>query len=242
MSQYDSIAVLYANAESLPLRPYVELYTVLNLVGDVEGKSILDVACGDGLYSRLFRQRGAAKVIATDMSDGMIQAARHIEEQTNLGIEYSVCDAAEMPVMGSFDIVTAMYLLHYAPTKAIMSKMCERMYANLKPGGRLFTITLNPEFDPKGPNSTKYGITMHYQEPIQEGDKCTADVHVTPPFVLEAYCWSRATYEQALTGAGFKNVTWARPQCSPDGEAKYGRAFWEDYLTNPHAVPVICEK
>lgn len=241
-SQYDPIAILYASAEMLPLRPYIELYTVLELVGDIEGKSILDVACGDGLYARLFRQRGAAKVVGTDYSEGMIQAARAIEEQTNLGIEYSACDAAEMPIMGSFDMVTAMYLLHYAPTKDVMRKMCERMYANLKPGGRLVTIAVNPEFDVKGPNSTKYGITMRYPDPCREGDMVHATVEVTTPFVLEAYYWTRETYEQALSSAGFKNITWHRPRCSPDGESTYGREFWRDYLTNPHAVPITCDK
>ena len=63
-----------------------------------------------------------------------------------------------------------------------------------------------------------------------------------PVFVLEFVHWSRATQEQALAEAGFRNIAWVRPQCSPDGEAKYGREYWSDYLTNPHAVPITCEK
>lgn len=241
-SQYDSIAAVYSMAEVLPFRPYVELFTVLQLVGNVEGKTILDVACGDGLYSRIFKQRGAAKVVGTDMSEGMVKAAQQIEEQTSLGIEYLACDAAEMPVLGSFDMVTAMYLLHYASSKEQMLKMCRSMYANLKDGGRLVTITANPDFNPKGPNSTKYGISMRFPDPVREGDKIFAEVHITPPFELQLYSWSRAAYEGALRDAGFKNITWIRPQCSPEGEAKYGKEFWRDYLENPHAVPVTCEK
>lgn len=241
-SQYDSIALIYATAEALPFRPYVELYTDLKLMGDIEGKVILDVACGDGLYSRLFRQRGAAKVVGMDISAGMIEVARSIEEKTKLGIEYLVHDAAEMPVLGSFDLVTAMYLLHYAQTEEIMLRMCRNMYANLRPGGRLVTVAANPDFNIRGPNLTKYGITMHMKEPARGGDKCTADVLVNPPFVLEFYHWSRETHEWALREAGFRNITWPRHECSPDGIAKYGRAFWDDYLTNPHAVPIVCER
>ncbi|WP_437618344.1 hypothetical protein [Sorangium sp. So ce1151] len=31
------------------------------------------------------------------------------------------------------------------------------------------------------------------------------------------------------------------PVCSPEGDAKYGKAFWRDHLENPHAVFVSCD-
>ncbi|WP_437964251.1 class I SAM-dependent methyltransferase [Sorangium sp. So ce260] len=55
----------------------------------IEGKSVLDVACGDGDDARLFRQRGAARVVGVDVSERMITAARRREreEQRSIGVE-----------------------------------------------------------------------------------------------------------------------------------------------------------
>jgi hypothetical protein len=33
-----------------------------------------------------------------------------------------------------------------------------------------------------------------------------------------------------------------RPECSPEGVSKYGREFWQDYIDNPHAVALRCER
>src|SRR3712207_9011690 len=51
-----------------------------------EGRSILDLACGTGIYSRLLKQRGAARVVAVDLAPEMIAVAQRLEEQTPLGV------------------------------------------------------------------------------------------------------------------------------------------------------------
>ena len=51
----------------------------MELIGDPTGKDVLDVACGEGFYSRLIRQRGAAKVVGVDLSAGMVELARKQE-------------------------------------------------------------------------------------------------------------------------------------------------------------------
>ncbi|SCZ60234.1 hypothetical protein SAMN02982990_01563 [Photorhabdus luminescens] len=38
----------------------VEIRTIFNLAGDIHGKSELDLACGYGLFSREYRNRGAS--------------------------------------------------------------------------------------------------------------------------------------------------------------------------------------
>ena len=48
-------------------------------LGDVNGKRALDVACGEGHYSRLLRQAGAEEVVGIDISERMIDLARASE-------------------------------------------------------------------------------------------------------------------------------------------------------------------
>ncbi|MDZ8258591.1 hypothetical protein [Nostoc sp. ChiQUE01b] len=45
---FDNIALQFQKLNKLPYRLYGEAYTYLNLIGDVAGKSILDLACGEG--------------------------------------------------------------------------------------------------------------------------------------------------------------------------------------------------
>ena len=74
---YDKISDAYSKAASqFVFKRAVESYTLFELLGPVEGKSFLDVACGDGYYARLLRQRGAARVVGVDVSEQMINTAR----------------------------------------------------------------------------------------------------------------------------------------------------------------------
>ncbi len=75
-TNYDPIAEQYKRSKEQPWRTHIEAFTLLELVGDPTGLEAVDLACGEGFYSRLLRQRGAAKVVGVDLSQGMIELAR----------------------------------------------------------------------------------------------------------------------------------------------------------------------
>jgi len=242
-TQYDQIADLYAAISDTNLiRTYVEQPSFLNVIGSIEGQSILDVACGTGMYSRLLKKRGAARVMAVDIAPEMIAVAKRLEEQTELGVEYLTCDVAEMPTLGSFDVVTAVYLLHYAHSKEHLGRMCRRISQNLKPGGRFVTVVSNPEFNPAGPNYAKYGFTLSQRVDAPEGSSGALVFLGEPPVMIHYRHWTRATYEGALAAAGFRTIVWERLRPSPEAEAHFGREFWADCLSNPCAYLIHCEK
>jgi toxoflavin synthase len=243
-AQYDQIGDKVADWDVLPVRSeYIEGHTFFNVLGSANGRSVLDVACGDGLYTRQLKARGATRVVGVDISEEMIRSARKHEEEQPLGIEYHVSDVADMPLLGSFDIVTAIYLLHYAQSPEHMLRMCRSIHAHLKPGGCFVTYAFNPEFSAKGPNSTRYGITMlDFPESPRDGQEISAELHTKSPFTIQFFSWSRTTHERVLREAGFRSISWLRPECSPEGLSKYGQAFWQDYLDNPHAVALRCER
>jgi SAM-dependent methyltransferase len=220
----------------------VEQPTFLKALGSIAGRSILDVACGTGMYSRLLKQRGAARVVAVDIAPEMIAVAKGIEERTRLGVEYLTYDIAEMPALGSFDVVTAVYLLHYAQSKEHLGRLCRGIAQNLKPGGRFVTVVANPEFNPAGPNYAKYGFTFSQRVDAKEGSSVALVFLVEPPVMIHYQYWTRATYEGALAEAGFRTIVWERLQPSPEAETQFGREFWEDYLRNPQAHLIHCEK
>ena len=70
--QYDSIAREYQRTKESPLRRHVEAYSFFHMVGDVTGLRVLDLACGDGFYTRLLKKAGATVVMGVDISTEMI--------------------------------------------------------------------------------------------------------------------------------------------------------------------------
>ena len=240
MSQYDLLATLSEATAEAPLRKYFEEYSFFEALGDVRGQSILDIGCGTGLYTRRLKQRGAARVLGLDASAGMIEYARHLESGKPLGIEYVVKDAADAGDVGRFDVVTATYLLHYAPSREVMSGMCRSMLRALAPGGRLVSICLNPEINLTDPSYYHpYGFEMASRGG-EGAEAMMTSVMPEMPFAIKTYAWSRATYEGALTEAGFRDIRWHAPAISPAGLEKLGSDHWRAYLRQPHAAIFDC--
>jgi toxoflavin synthase len=145
-AQYDHIGSKYDEYAQTATLKQAESYTVLRMTGPLAGKRVLDLACGFGFYTRLFKQRGAAQVLGIDISPEMVRLGRAQEQAEPLGVTYQVCDATALPTLGTFDLVTAMYLLNYATSTAQLLGMCRSAYDNLAPGGRFVAYTINPAY------------------------------------------------------------------------------------------------
>lgn len=57
---YDDIAEQYRDSKLLPFRHAIERYTVFQLLGDLRGKTVLDLACGLSLDAVICNASGAA--------------------------------------------------------------------------------------------------------------------------------------------------------------------------------------
>ena len=158
-TDYDAVAKEYKRSKLAPWRTYIERYSLLKLLGKVRGKSVLDLACGEGFYSRLVRERVAARVVGVDLSSGMIGLGIAAEKESPLGSEYRVGDAKAYQTDERFDIVAAAYLLNYADTEEKLAAMCQTVARSLKPGGRFVTVNNNPSQSPDRYQATrKYGV------------------------------------------------------------------------------------
>ena len=72
---YDTIAERYRDSKWLLFRHFIERYTVMTLLGDLHGRTVLDMACGEGVYARQFKRAGAAEVTGVDISPAMVALA-----------------------------------------------------------------------------------------------------------------------------------------------------------------------
>jgi ubiquinone/menaquinone biosynthesis C-methylase UbiE len=96
--------------------------------------TFIDLACGIGQFTRRFRRAGARHVVGVDISAEMITVARQTEAAEPLGILHRVGAAAALPVIGSFDLATGVFLLNYAATASELEAMLRGVASNLSPG------------------------------------------------------------------------------------------------------------
>ena len=94
--EYDEIAHEYRDSKLLPFRDFVESFSLFRLIGKLEGRTVLDLACGEGHYTRRLKQAGAARVLGVDISPEMIKLAEESEKTGPLGCQYSVGNAANL--------------------------------------------------------------------------------------------------------------------------------------------------
>jgi ubiquinone/menaquinone biosynthesis C-methylase UbiE len=244
-AQYDDIAEQYQRSKESPLRRYIEAYTFMELVGDVREKRVLDLACGEGFYTRRLKAAGAAHVLGVDVSAEMIALADTQERDDPLGVEYLCADVAEIDAsgdLGTFDLVTAAYLLHYAPDEQTLTRMCANIAAQLPSGGRFVTLNENPEQTAEQlAGYEQYGFNKTAELPLRDGAPITYwMIAGRDIFRIHAYWFSRATYERALAAAGFSFVEWRPLQLDEAGIVAHGEEYWREYLLNPPIVALEC--
>ena len=115
---------------------------ILDLVGDVQGRTMLDAGAGNGYLARILARRGAA-VTALEPAGGPFRYIVEREHDDPLGITCLQADLSTVEGLdGQFDIVIANMVLLDIPDVAGAVASC---LDALKPGGR-FIFSLEHPF------------------------------------------------------------------------------------------------
>jgi toxoflavin synthase len=244
-TDYDPIAEEYQLAKQHPWRQHVEAFTLFGLLPDLAGKAVIDIACGEGYYTRRLRERGAARVVGVDLSPRMIDLARAQEAQQRLGIDYQVGDGKKLAFDAEFDIAFAAYFLNYAHDRRELQEMCDAIARVLRPGGRFITVNANPRLDWDASRSyRKYGFEADIALPLTEGAPIVWRMFLDDgsTFEIENYYLNAATHEAAFRAAGFSQVIWREAKVSPEGRASFPPGFWDLLLEHPTIAFIECVK
>jgi len=120
---------------------------IFDLLGDVNGKWVLDAGCGQGYLSRLLARKGA-RVTGVEPADGWYTYAHEREQREQLGIRYIKEDLCLLTdVEGGFDVVVANMVLMDLADLVSATRNC---IAALKPGGLFVFSLLHPCFEDPG--------------------------------------------------------------------------------------------
>lgn len=103
---------------------------VFGMLPDVRGTEVLDMGCGAGFYAQRTLSRGAALVVAVDMSTAMVDALPH-------PIQGHVGDAAQLDLGRTFDRVLLAGMLEFTPDPAAVLANARR---HTRPDGALVLL------------------------------------------------------------------------------------------------------
>ncbi|HWE69405.1 MAG TPA: methyltransferase domain-containing protein [Acidimicrobiales bacterium] len=240
--EYDRIGPEYQESKLLPFRLHIEEHTAFGLLPDLAGLSVVDLACGDGIYARKLRRRGAPRVIGVDISAEMISLARQAEEALPLGVEYVLADVAEVDLEERFDIAFCSFLFNYATNRAELRTLIESVARLVRPGGLVVGSNDYPENPPAHFSRYRpYGFVKIGEAHPQEGSTVTYRFFNPDgtAFELDNYFLPTEAYRQEFAAAGFESFDWVMPTVSPDGRAAFAPGFWDAYLEAPPMVGFI---
>jgi ubiquinone/menaquinone biosynthesis C-methylase UbiE len=221
----------------------------LAFIGDIKGKRVLDVGCGEGRNTRNFAKMGA-RVVGADVSAKMIHLAQEEENKKPLGIEYQIASWSDLSCFNneSFDIVLSTMALMDGPGYEAALK---EFYRVLKSAGELFFSITHPCFLPPGYSklTDDQGVTTHriVSNYFKEGPwefswdlTKKADKSDAQKFTSMAYHRTLSTYINNLIATGFvlQEIQEPRPTdqaCEQNPRLKVARDVAPSFLF-AHAV------
>lgn len=200
---YDAFADAYAraNEEGLFNRWYARP-AVLDLLGDVAGRRIVDAGCGSGPLLADLEERGAS-VAGFDASPAMIRLAR---ERLGAEADLEVADLTQpLPYDDeAFDDALAVLVLHYLED---WSRPLGELWRVLRPGGRLVVVVNHPVIPPVLYPELDYFATVPNEEEYDfDGVSAT----------LTIWYRSLSAMSDSFTAEGFRILAISEPPVSPE--------------------------
>lgn len=190
-------------------------------LGELDGKTCLDVATGTG-HTAFFLAQRLGHVFAVDINDEMLAEAQEESDRRTLSVRFLKSDCADLNFDDeTFEIVTCRLAAHHFPQPADFLTEASRV---LKPGGRLLVVD---NVVPEDEESDRW---------INQYEKERDPTHVR--------CLSRSEWEAAL-GEQFRLVSselfpktldydaWMERMSASDEKRE---EMWERLLASPEGA------
>lgn len=141
----DTFFSLYQKLRTNPrsVNELIEKPTLYGLLPDLQGKKVLDLACGAGSHLAYYWQLGASAVVGVDLSQNMLHSAEQTLKALGANFALYHSDICHLPPIASapFDVVTSSFAFHYiADFDALLTEIKQI----LQPGGELIFSQEHP--------------------------------------------------------------------------------------------------
>jgi SAM-dependent methyltransferase len=113
--------------------------------GFVEGRTVLDIACGVGYGCEMMRAAGASEVIGVDVD---LETVERASANAGPGLSFARADASRLPFAdGRFDVATCFEMIEHVQNQSSVLAEARRV---LRQDGVLLVSTPNRENHPQG--------------------------------------------------------------------------------------------
>ena len=220
--QYDHIADEYVKFEENNPRKHILIgRKFVETIGDLDGKSVLDLGCGLGFFAVLAKKQKANYVLGVDISEKIIELAKTKANASGFDIDYRVCAIADFRIDRKFDIATAGFVFNYANNKTELNKSILSASRHLEPGGKLFAILCNPD-NPVRDKKILYRVRPVISGELGDGAKLRCEFYDKKgDFLCSDYkfLWSKNTVENMLEDLDFHKIEWMDIQNERTGKS-----------------------
>lgn len=214
-----------------------EWETLQPLLPSFTGKRVLDLGCGYGWHAAYAAKEGATEVIATDISEKMLEQAEKRNPHPRIRYCLEAFEDACYPAE-SFDVILCSLMIHYLDS---FDNFLMKAHRWLKPGGILAYTVEHPIFTAYGTQDWIYdekGEILYF--PVDnyflEGRRQT---HFLGEEVLK-YHRTLTTYLDTLLQNGFRLLRVVEPQ--PSETMIQEVSGMEDELRRPMMLIVTAQK
>jgi len=207
-----------------PFRRALHFPAVEEALGDLNKKRILDIGCGDGLFSRLLAERGAA-VVGYDRARQKIAEAQARVAAPGLEFTFVVATPHTFSHDGTFDAATSVMVLHYATSPEELAVFFRSASRHLGPGGQFISVVINPLFSAFGEDFVVRRFARLEGNIMRTEflDRTSGRVEMT----MEAAQYTSEEFERAAISGGMKPVAWKKLFATPDAVQQMGASFWQ---------------
>lgn len=144
LDEYKNSDIWSSNPDEISLRSDILVTKrVIDLLGNVSSKKILDAGCGNGKVSRLLAKAGAS-VVGVDKIEDQIVTAKITNPE--LGIKYFVGDISNLDALGlpdDFDTAVSLMTFLYLDKNEFI-QAAQQIRNHLKPGNRFIYGNIDP--------------------------------------------------------------------------------------------------
>lgn len=115
----------------------------INRLGQLAGKTVLDVGCGGGILSESMAKAGATSVTGIDLAEKSLKIAKMHALENNVGnVSYRCVSVEDLAVENphGYDVVTCMEMMEHVPDPASIIRACAKL---VKRDGTVFFSTIN---------------------------------------------------------------------------------------------------
>lgn len=188
--------------------PGVSTERKLRLLGDVQGKDVLEVGCGGGQAGVWLATRGA-RVTALDIAEKQLEHGRKLAEKSGVAVRFIAAGAEDLSMLpdASFDVVLSSYALGFVERIDAAFQEAHRV---LRPGG-VFVFSWSSPIHLATSLDRERDVVYFDRAYFDRSDHTESDHHGTVVSFHRTY----GDWHSALTRAGFLVTDLLEPEQDP---------------------------